>query len=159
MKTKLVFLSLILWFTGSSVQLLAQKRLTPEVVGEFGTRIFNHDKDSVFRAVKAVLISHDYLIDIENPAKGIIKTRKKDIGASGSATYGINSSSSQIRSNYRQYNVMVEELEKGKIKVVIVPKIFVGDADLSDEKVWVLKGPAGEIRLWETLFKEISEML
>ena len=142
-----------------SASMYAQKRLTPEVINEFGTKTINVSRDSVFNAVKAVLISHDYVIDIENVKKGIIKTRKKDIGATGNESYGLNSSTAQITTTYRQYNATIEEVEKGKTKVVLIPRIYVGDADVSEEKVWVLKGPAGEYKLWEALFKEIGERL
>ena len=159
MKTRLSLFTAMLCVLCFSATLFAQKKLTPEVISEFGTKTFNAEKDTIFRIVKTVLISHDYVIDIENAKKGIIKTRRKDIGASGQASYGMNSSSAQIRSNYRQYNVTVEEIEKGKTKVVFIPKIYIGDADMSEEKIWVFKGAAGEYKLWEGLFKEIEEHL
>ncbi len=159
MKTRISFIAAILGVSFLTANLYAQKRLTQEIINEFGTKTFNADKDSIFRIVKAVLISHDYAIDIENAKKGLIKTKKKDIGASGNASYGLNSSSAQIRSNYRQYNVTIEEIEKGKTKVVFVPKIYIGEADVSEEKIWVFKGLGGEYKLWETLFKEIEERL
>lgn len=159
MKTKIGLITAILGFLFLSSHLFAQKKLTPEVINEFGTKIFSSGQDTIFPIVKAVLLSHDYVIDVENAKKGIIKTKRKDIGASGNASYGINSSSAQIRSNYRQYIVTIEEKEKGKTKVVFVPKIFIGDADVSEERVWVLKGAAGEYKLWEVLFKDIEDRL
>jgi hypothetical protein len=142
-----------------SYKAAAQKKMTPELISQYGTVSFKSSKDSVFNAVKQTLVSHGYTIDIENVDKGLIKTNRKDIGATGSATYTAYAGVAQYRSNYKQYIATVELQQNGLVKVVMEPKVYVGDADYSDKKVWVIKGNAGEIKLWEDLFKDIQERL
>jgi hypothetical protein len=135
----------------------AQKKLTQEDIDTYGTKIFDEpDQEKMFKVVKEVLLAMDFEIELENPAKGLIKTKRKVIGETGIAT---GQSSAQFRLNYRQYYAYISEAPEGKVKVVFMPRIYIGDADLTDKKVWVLKGAAGEYKLWENLFNNIAERL
>jgi hypothetical protein len=135
----------------------AQRKLTQLDIDTYGTKIFDEsDQEKMFKVVKDVLLGMNFEIELENPEKGLIKTKRKIIGQTGVAT---SQSSAQFQLNYRQYYAYVSEAPEGKVKVVFVPKIYIGDADLTDRRVWVLKGAAGEYKLWENLFNNIAERL
>jgi hypothetical protein len=137
----------------------AQKKMTQKEIDSYGTKFFDESKEKVFNAVKDVLISQNFQIELENFEKGLIKTKLKVIGQTGTAVGYGNVATAQYRLNYRQYYADITETPDGKIKVVFSPRIYVGDADYTDKKVWVLKGAAGEYKLWENLFKNIEERL
>lgn len=157
MKSKNLAVLFIIGFVMSNVY--GQKKLKQEDIDEYGTKVFETTKEKVFPVIKEVLANNNFEVDLEKYETGLIKTKKKEIGVSGAAQHGVNQSTAQFRKNYRQYYVMVEEVGEGETKVVFTPKIFIGDADYTEQKVWVLKGPAGEYKLWENLFNEISERL
>jgi hypothetical protein len=151
-----IFLCLAVGLIGMmSLNVHAQfgSKLTQEDIDTHGTRVFDEpDVEKMFRIVKETLLGMDYEIDLENAGKGMIKTKRKVIG-------GTHSTSTSTQLNYRQYYAYVTEASDGKTKVVFVPKIFIGEADLTDRRVWVLKGAGGEYKLWENLFTAIEERL
>jgi hypothetical protein len=154
---KLFFSISLLLFVGVSMSdAFAQKKLTQTEIDSYGTKIFDEDKEKVFNAVRDVLLSQNYEFELENFEKGLIKTKRKIIGQTGVAT---SMTSAQYQLNYRQYYVYITETLEGKTKVVFSPKIYIGEADVTDRKVWVLKGAGGEYKLWENLFKNIEERL
>ena len=155
---KKLFLSIsLLLFVGVFMSdAFAQKKLTQNDIDVYGTKIFDEEKEKVFNAVKDVLLSQNFEIEIENFEKGLIKTKRKVIGQTGVAT---SMSTAQYRLNYRQYYAYITETPDGKTKVVFSPKIYIGDADATEGKIWVLKGAGGEYKLWENLFKNVEERL
>jgi tRNA/tmRNA/rRNA uracil-C5-methylase (TrmA/RlmC/RlmD family) len=157
MKTRNVLFILIITFLSSNAY--AQKKLKQDHIDEYGTKVFDVSKEKVFPVIKEVLANNNFKIELEKYEKGLIKTSKKEIGVTGAAQHGVNQSTAQFRKNYRQYYVTFEEVGEGKTKVVFTPKVFIGDADYSEQRVWVLKGQAGEYKLWENLFNEIDERL
>ena len=163
MKNIILSISLLLFVGISTPDAFAQKKLTQKEIDSYGTKIFDGDKEKVFNAVKDVLISQNFEIELENFEKGLIKTKLKVIGQTGTTTavgYGnMAAAQSQYRLNYRQYYANITETSDEKIKVVFSPKIYIGDADYTDKKVWAFKGVAGEYKLWENLFKNIEERL
>ena len=160
MKTKLTIIFVILGLIVLSPSAFG-KKLKQEHIDEYGTKVFNTTKEKMFEIVKEVLANHEFDIELEKYEKGLIKTKRKDVGTTGVAEhnpYG-NQSTAQFRTNYRQYIVTIEETEDNKIKVVFTPKFYIGDADVSEKNIWALKGPAGEIKIWEGLFNDIEERL
>lgn len=151
MKKIVLFLILLI-----SVPSISQKKMTKEIINEYGTKVFNAPKAEVFQTLKNVLESNDYQIDFENIEKGKIVTKKKVLGASAMRT---DIGTAQITRNYRLYSVVVESIDTNKTKVVLTPKVFIGEGDVSDEKVWIIKGNTGEIKLWENIFNSIQERL
>lgn len=149
---KIVFFLILL----ISVPSISQKKMTKEIINEYGTKVFNAPKAEVFQTLKNVLESNDYQIDFENIEKGKIVTKKKVLGASAMRT---DIGTAQITRNYRLYSVVVESIDTNKTKVVLTPKVFIGEGDVSDEKVWIIKGNTGEIKLWENIFNSIQERL
>ena len=163
---KLILSILLLLFVGVFMSdAFAQKKLTQNDIDSYGTKIFDEDKEKVFNAVRDVLLSQNYEFELENHEKGLIKTKQKIIGQTGVATSmtsaGVATSmtSAQYQLNYRQYYAYITETPEGKTKVVFSPKIYIGEADVTDRKVWVLKGAGGEYKLWENLFKNVEERL
>ncbi|KAF2518727.1 hypothetical protein E0W68_08210 [Flavobacterium salilacus subsp. salilacus] len=138
-----------------TTSVFAQKKMTQKVIDEYGTKIFEAPKEQIFSLVKKVLESNNYEIDYENLEKGKIITKKKVIGESGFAGVG----TAQFRTNYRQYTAVFESLSPNRTKVVLIPKIWIGEADVSEDRIWVLKGSAGEIKLWQNIFNNIQERL
>jgi hypothetical protein len=130
------------------------RKLTQADIDTYGTKAFDEpDMEKMFRIVKEVLLGMDYQIELENFDKGLIKTKRKIIGGTGSYN------AAQVRLNYRQYYAYVSETSDGKIKVAFAPKIFIGEADVSTKSIWVLRGAGGEYKLWENLFASIEERL
>jgi hypothetical protein len=132
--------------------------MTPQVIQESGTHSFNAPYAKVFAATEGALKSEGYPIAISQPDKGLIKTGQKIIKAVARG-YG---SSSSYRAEAvgiaRQYVVHVSR--SGATTVVSAePRIFQGNADLSDKPVWDLDSPQGERALWEGLFRDIQEVL
>ena len=125
--------------------------MKPEIIEKYGTKVFDAPKDSVYKAVKAIMIEQDFGIGIEKPEKGEIKTKRKILSAYGDAH--------SAAFYYKQYVIKIEEKEPGKTTVVMTPRLFHQETDISDKACWVIKGKAGEIKLWESLFKEIQEQL
>ena len=113
--------------------------------------------NSVGRATRLVGVKprkpseQDFGIGIEKPEKGEIKTKRKILSAYGDAH--------SAAFYYKQYVIKIEEKEPGKTTVVMTPRLFHQETDISDKACWVIKGKAGEIKLWESLFKEIQEQL
>jgi hypothetical protein len=153
MKTRLAF---IIWIflSGTPMLLTAQyigSHLTKENIEEFGTKTFSASQESVYNAVRATFIDHDYDIGVENKEKGEIRTRRKVQSAHGN--------SHQAAFYYRQYIATITEKEPGKTTVVLTPKYFNQETDISDKRCWVLKGKMGELKLWESMFQGIQEQL
>ncbi|MCC5918452.1 MAG: hypothetical protein JJU02_14115 [Cryomorphaceae bacterium] len=131
-------------------------RLTPEIIEEHGTRVFEADKKSVYEAVKLTLASKNYVIDIDKYEEGYLKTKQKMISTSGAAT---STTTAVYQNNYRLYIVDIKEVSPGNTKVVLTPNIYIGEVNASHRKIWAIKGGAGEIVLWEALFQDIQERL
>ena len=129
-------------------------QLTPEEIRARGTRHFDAPPDKVFTAAISALQSQGYEIAVAEPDKGILRTARKLVraAATGGAGYA------QAVAITRQYHLTVKADGEGT-KVVARPKVFQGDADLSDGSVWQLDCAAGERTLWDRLFREIQELL
>jgi hypothetical protein len=140
----------------ATINVSAQKKLDQVAIDQFGTKIFDKSKSTVFPIVRTVLKNNDFDFEFENFEKGKIKTRKKVIGTTG---YAQGYDAAQFRQNFRQYIVQIDSLGPQQTRVVFTPKIWIGDADVSEQKIWVFKGAAGEIKLWENLFNSILEIL
>jgi hypothetical protein len=59
----------------------------------------------------------------------------------------------------RQYYVDLKQGPDGQTMVIAQPRVYRGEADLSDQQVWVLEGPEGERTLWSKLFRDIGDQL
>jgi hypothetical protein len=125
--------------------------MTPVEIAMNGTRSFDAPPAKVFEAVQSALKLEGYEIAIAKPEKGIIKTNRKMVRADA---YG-QQSAVAVR---RQYLITISA-DGNRTKVEAVPRVFSGEADVSDGSVWVLEGAAGERTLWNTLFKDIEDNL
>lgn len=139
-----------------SITSFGQKKMTKEIIEEFGTKIFDAPKSEVYQTLKSVLESNDYQIDFENFDKGKIITKKKLLGASAMRT---DIGTAQIARNYRLYSATIEIIDNNKTKIILTPKVFIGEGDVSEQKVWIIKGDSGEIKLWQNIFNSIQERL
>jgi hypothetical protein len=145
----LVFL-LLLALTGCGAA------MTPAEIGANGTKTYEAPREKVMAAIQSALKAEGYGIATVNEEKGIIKTERKLVRAQAQR---VGASAAIAQEITRQYIVRVSEDGDGKVKVVVEPKVFQGDADLSDGSVWQLDGAAGERTLWKRLFQEISDNL
>jgi hypothetical protein len=153
-----VFMVCILFLSTSTFAQFG-KKMKQEYIDEYGTKTFNRSKEEIYPIIKEVLQNNGFEIELDRLEKGLIKTNKKVVGTTGNATHSEYSSSAQYRSNYRQYYVTINKESENEAKVVFKPKFFIGDADVSEKRIWVLNGNAGEIKIWERLFSEIEERL
>ncbi len=141
--------------------------LDTQEIGAHGTRSFNAPLSKVFAATVAALKSLGYDIAAQVVGKGIIRTTRKLVrsqvvgsshGMGGAGLYS--GSSSAVTVDFtRQYLVNMRESEDGQVVVVVRPKVFAGENDLSEQPIWALDGPAGERQLWKALFQTINELL
>lgn len=129
--------------------------MTKEVIAQNGTKVYDAKYDDVWKAVKGILVTKGYYIAFEAKGKGIINTDQKIIRSTATAsTY-----SAQATSYYRQYKVKVKEIAEGKIQVVLDPKMYAGNNDISAKQIWVIEGEYGEKKLWNNFFNEVQELL
>lgn len=129
--------------------------MTQEMISENGVKTYEYDKDEVWDAVKAALVTKGYEIAYEDQEKGKINTKQKLV--SQSAVIG--DYSAQSVAYYRQYLVKIETISSHQTKVTLQPKVYQGSNDISDKKVWDIESEKGEIQLWEKMFNEIDELL
>ena len=85
----------------------------------------------------------------------MIKTARKDLRAQAVAA----GNTAIAVSVYRQYYIRIESTDPTNTTVVAEPKVFIGERDISADKVWALEGPEGERELWKRLFAEIESNL
>jgi hypothetical protein len=129
--------------------------MTPQELNTYGTKTLAKPLPDTFKATLGALKVMGYQIAVEDQAKGIIKTERKVIRAN--AVGGAYSASAT--NIYRQYQLKLGESEPGKTAVTATPYVFIGERNVSDDKVWVIEGPEGERQLWSSLFKEIESQL
>ena len=125
--------------------------LTPAEIQSHGTRSFDAPPEKVFEATVAALKTEGYDVALAKPEKGIIKTARKLVRADA-----VGDTSAVAVS--RQYIITIRS-DGGKTIVEAVPKVFEGEADVSDGSVWILDGQAGEHELWNHLFTDIHDNL
>ena len=129
--------------------------LTDAIIAQYGTKVFEANFDDVWEATKGVLATHGYAIAYENKEKGILNTDLKLIRAQAQG----NAHSAQASGIYRQYLVKIKPISDNKTQVTLTPKIFNGNNDISADKIWVIKGPNGEIQLWQKIFNDLKALL
>ncbi|MCY0985697.1 hypothetical protein OV203_01045 [Nannocystis sp. ILAH1] len=129
--------------------------ITPEEVQTHGTYTFTAPPAEVFAATLGALKTLGYPIAVTNEEKGIIKTERKFIRA---MAVGGNYSAQAIDFT-RQYYLRLESSDGASTSVTADPKVYMGERDVSGDKVWVLEGPEGERELWKRLFTEIQSNL
>jgi len=125
--------------------------MTPAEIHDHGTHSFDAPVDKVFQATVGALKVEGYEVAIANEEKGTIKTDRKLVRADAVGAQ----SAVAVQ---RQYIISVKA-DGNKTIVEAVPRIFRGEADLSDGAVWAMKGDAGEYALWNNLFKDIQDAL
>lgn len=129
--------------------------LTPAEVQAHGTHRFAAPPGRVFAATVTALKLEGYEVALSRPEEGSIKTNRKVVRADAVGNqYAV--TAVEIA---RQYEITVEADGDGGTKVTATPRVFVGEAEVSDQAVWQLEGPAGERTLWKRLFEEIDETL
>lgn len=146
---------LFLFIGGLLTSCVMGKLMTEEIISQNGTQTFENNFDEVWDAVKGVLLTEGYELAYEKKEKGIINTGQKLIRATAQG----NSYSAQSTGIYRQYLVRIIKEAENQTKVVLTPKIYQGNNDISGKKIWVLEGKNGEVFLWEKFFKKVEELL
>lgn len=128
--------------------------MTPAEVQTHGTHRFAAPPARVFAATVTALELEGYEVALSRPDEGRIKTNRKVVRADAVGNqYAV--TAVEIA---RQYEITVEKDGDGA-KVTATPRVFVGEAEVSDQAVWQLEGPAGERTLWKRLFEEVDEAL
>ena len=128
--------------------------MSDQEIGSFGTKSFDAPKPKVFAAAIGALKAQGYQIASQNEEKGTIVTGRKII-----RSVAVGNAYSATAIDYtRQYFLQLNRAG-GQTTVVARPSVYQGEADLSAQKVWDLEGPVGERVLWNSLFKQISELL
>lgn len=129
--------------------------LTQQEISAYGSKTVAKPLPDTFKATVGALKVMGYSIAVEDADKGLIKTERKVIRAQA-----VGNAHAVMATNVaRQYSLKLAESEPGKTAITATPRVFVGERDVSDDKVWVLEGPEGERQLWGALFKEIESQL
>lgn len=132
------------------------KPLTNEFISQYGTRTFTAPYEKVWKAAEGVLSMEGYEVAYADMEKGVLNTKQKLLGATGQANpYSYQVTSAGI---YRQYLIKITR-NGDQCTVVLTPKVFQGNADISDKPVWMLEGEQGEKTLFEKFFREMEELL
>ncbi len=129
--------------------------MTPEEISAHGTHRFAAPPAQTFAATIGALQTLGYDVAVANEEKGMIKTARKDLRAQAVAA----GNTAIAVSVYRQYYIRIESTDPTNTTVVAEPKVFIGERDISADKVWALEGPEGERELWKRLFAEIESNL
>jgi hypothetical protein len=128
--------------------------MTPTVIEQAGTQAFKAPYEKVFTATVNALKGEGFPIAMAEPEKGLIKTGQKIIR---SVAVGGNHTAVAVDVT-RQYVIHVGKAGDG-IVVSAEPRIFQGNAELTDQPIWDLDSPQGERALWKRLFRDIQEAL
>jgi hypothetical protein len=122
-----------------------------------GRKVLTGSQDQVFAACIDGLKAQGFQIALAKPEKGLIKTERRSIVGN---TQGSVDASGRVNAYtvvyYRQWTLNVESVGENKVQVTAEPRISQGDMDISDRKIWSLKG---EYKLWTALFTAINEAL
>jgi hypothetical protein len=159
----MVFRSIIAALSFACLCLLGcASHLTAQEIDTYGTKKYVAPKDKLTDDIAAVLQGMGYEVVVADPEKGLVKTSRKEIGQStqttGRATRGRVSARSVSTSYFRQYVVNIKD--NGKAAVVrVTPKVFIGERDVSNEKVWNIDGAGGERELWQSFFGELDSVV
>jgi hypothetical protein len=129
--------------------------LTPGDVDAHGTRAFSAPYATVFAASQSGLVSVGYEIAQASEGAGIIKTDRRLVKAVASGGGGV----ATAQGYYRMYVLRLEDRGNNEIVVRAEPRMFQGAADISGNSIWAMDGPAGEIALWDQLFREIQDSI
>lgn len=129
--------------------------MSPEEISAHGTHTFAASPTDTFAATVGALRTLGYTLAVVNEDKGIIKTDRKELRAQ--AVYSANTA--MAVGVTRQYYVRIAVDDAGHSTVAAEPKVFIGERDVSGDKVWALEGPEGERELWKRLFAEIQSNL
>lgn len=132
------------------------KPLTQTEIEAHGTHIVKASKENTYKAIVSTLKTRGFQISLVNEEKGLIKTERRLIRSAAVST-GENSAAAV--GYFRQYTFKVADLGDGRCQMTATPRIFAGDSDISEGEIWVIEGPEGERALWNSLFKEIDEVL
>ncbi len=132
------------------------KMLTTGFIAQYGTRTYEASYERIWKAVEGVLSIEGYEIAFADQEKGIVNTKQKLLGAVGAA----NPYSYQVTSTgiYRQYLIKITQ-DGNRCTIVLKPRVYRGNTDLSDKAVWRLDGPEGEQALFEKFFSDLEEIL
>ena len=128
--------------------------MTPQVIEQSGTHVFEAPYDKVFAATVNALKSEGYPVASMDPAKGFIKTGQKFVrtiarGGNGTAV---------AVDITRQYVIHIGKTPNG-VTLSAEPRIFQGNAELTDQPIWDLDSAQGERALWQRLFRDIQEAM
>jgi hypothetical protein len=146
-------LLLVLALAGGCAHAGAQ--MTQQEIAGYGTRAFSAPPTKVFHAVVQALELEGYKVPVQNLEKGVIRTARKvlRVDAVGGNGYAM---AAEVT---RQYYVDLRAGDNGSTVVIAAPRVYRGEADLSDQDVWVIEGPEGERALWTKLFRDIGDQL
>ncbi len=143
---------LLILVIGSLLMSCGGSYMTDLIISQNGTKIFDANFSDTWNAAKGVLETQGYAIAFENKEKGVLNTKQKLIKAVSNTSY-------EASGIFRQYLVKITPISEKQTKVVLTPRIFNGNNDISAGKIWAMEGPNGEIALWKKFFKDMQNLL
>jgi hypothetical protein len=128
--------------------------MTPEVVQQDGRMVFSGAKEKVFQAVQEALDSESIGVAVAKPETGLIVSKRFVLAAYATGgRYVATANEDTI-----QYDITVKPTGE-EVEVVVAPRGFHNNMEVTEREVWQLDGPQGQRVRWQRLFSQIKKML
>ena len=129
--------------------------MTPELVRDEGRMVFTGTPEKVFQAVQEALDSANIGVAVAKPETGLIVSKRFVLAAYATAgRYVATANEDTI-----QYDISVKGTSDSEVEVVVAPRGYHNNMEVTDREVWQLDGPQGQRERWARLFAEIKKML
>jgi hypothetical protein len=128
--------------------------MTPDVVQQDGRLVVSGPPEKVFQAVKDALDSENIGVSVAKPETGLIVSKRFVLAAYATGNRYIASANEDTI----QYDITVKGAGSD-VEVVVAPRGFHNNIEVTDREVWQLDGPQGQRSRWQRLFAQIKKML
>ena len=128
--------------------------MTPELVRDEGRMVFTGTPEKVFQAVQEALDSENIGVAVAKPDTGLIVSKRFVLAAYATGgRYVATANEDTI-----QYDITIKGAG-AETEVVVAPRGFHNNMEVTDREVWQLDGPQGQRARWQRLFDGVKKML
>jgi hypothetical protein len=128
--------------------------MTPDIVQQDGRLVVAGTPEKVFQAVKDALDSENIGVSVAKPESGLIVSKRFVLAAYATGNQYI----AVGNQDTVQYDITVKAAGSD-VEVVVAPRGFHNDIEVTERDVWQLDGPQGQRSRWQRLFAQIKKML
>jgi hypothetical protein len=126
--------------------------LPPKEIEAHGVVVLRAPAEKVYKASAEALKALGYELEVEQPEKGLIVTKRRSIAMDGPG-------GATEHAYFRTYKIEIRSGGGGTARVKATPAMFEDEKNVSDKRAWDLDGPLGEHELWKQLFAKIEQLL